>query len=210
MKPFPPLHLFKTRPDDGDPVLDGGDGVWVAHGQDGLSHASSLVHVHPLLLHGAHEVPVRVQQRLQRLCLFGEDTAEAKRLLCLREPLQKHLHRRTKLFGLAENKSRCCHTERLAECRLGSATQPHLFQGLLEVGLLGHGQRAYRVPAVAKLLQLNFDPRRVVAARLHQLPSGTLQGLNVAGSLAQFLLESLHVLTLDSVMKVFHNRFKAE
>lgn len=76
-------HLLKACPDDSDPVFDGGDGVGVTHGQDALSHASSLVHVSPLLLHCAHEVPVCVEQRLQSLRLFGEDAAETKRLLRL-------------------------------------------------------------------------------------------------------------------------------
>lgn len=43
-----------------------------------------------------------------------------------------------------------------------------LFEGVLESGLLGDGQGTDRVPAVAELLQLNFDPGGVVAARLHQ------------------------------------------
>lgn len=93
-------HLLEASPDDGDPVFDGGDGVGVTNSQDALSHASSLVDIRPLLLHGAHEVTMCVQQRLQSLCLFGKDAAETKRLLRLREPLQKHLYRCTKLLRL--------------------------------------------------------------------------------------------------------------
>lgn len=32
-------------------------------------------------------------------------------------------------------------------------------------------QGAHRIPAVAELLKLNFDPRRVIATGLHQFPS---------------------------------------
>lgn len=98
-------HLLEACPDDGDPVFDGGDGVGVTHGQDGLSHAGGLVHVGPLLLHRSHEVAVRVQQRLQRLGLFGENAAETERLLRLRQPLQQHLHRRAELLSLTEDKN---------------------------------------------------------------------------------------------------------
>lgn len=99
-------HLLEAGPDDGDPVLDGGDGVGVAQRQDALSHARRLVDIGPFVLHGAHEVAVRVQQRLQGLRLLGQDAAEAKRLLRLREPLQEHLHGRSKVLRLTGNRTR--------------------------------------------------------------------------------------------------------
>lgn len=49
-------HLLEPGPDDGDPMLDGGDAVRVAGGQDDLSHPHCCVHVHPLLFHFLHEL----------------------------------------------------------------------------------------------------------------------------------------------------------
>lgn len=72
-----------------------------------------------------------------------------------------------------------------------SPPQPHLLVGLLKAGLLGDGQRAHGVPAVAKLLQLHFDPGGVVASRLHELAGRALQCLDAARPLAQLLLEGL-------------------
>jgi len=67
----------------------------------------------------------------------------------------------------------------------------HLLERLLQAGLLGDRQRAHRVPAAAELLDLNLDPRRVVAPGVHQVPGRALQGLHAAGPLAQLLLERL-------------------
>lgn len=100
----PCSHLLKACPDDCNPVFDGGDGVRVTNSQDGLSHAGSLVDICPLVLHGAHEVAMCVQQRLQSLCLFRKDATETERLFCLGEPLQEHLHRRAKLLRLMEKR----------------------------------------------------------------------------------------------------------
>lgn len=94
-------HLLEARPDDGDPVFDGGDGVGVAEGQDGLPLARRLVHVGPLVLHRSHEVAMRVQQHLQSLRLLGKDATETERLLRLRQPLQQHLDGRTELLRLS-------------------------------------------------------------------------------------------------------------
>ena len=49
-------HLLESGPDDGYPVLDGGDGVGVADGQDGVSHAGGLVEGGALLLQSLHEL----------------------------------------------------------------------------------------------------------------------------------------------------------
>lgn len=95
-------HLLKSGPDDGDPVFDGGDGVRVTHGQDSFPHVSSLVDIHPLRLYATHEVPMCVQQGLQCLCLFRQDTPETECLFCLREPLQNHLNSSAKLLRLVE------------------------------------------------------------------------------------------------------------
>lgn len=93
-------HLLKPGPDDGDPVLDGGDRVWVTDSKDTLSHAGGLVDIRSLVLHGAHEVSMRVQQRLQSLRLFRKDTAETECLFRFGEPLQEHLHGCAKLLCL--------------------------------------------------------------------------------------------------------------
>ena len=97
---LPPPHLLKAGADDGDPVLDGGDRVGVALGEDGLAHARRRVDRGALLLHGAHEVPVRVQQRLQRVRLLRQHAAEPQRLLRLRQPLQEDLHVGAELLRL--------------------------------------------------------------------------------------------------------------
>ena len=97
--PLPP-HLLKAGADDGDPVLDGGDRVRVALGEDGLAHARRRVDGGALLLHGAHEVPVRVQQGLQRVRLLRQHAAEPQRLLRLRQPLQEDLHVGAELLRL--------------------------------------------------------------------------------------------------------------
>lgn len=87
-------------------MLDGGDGFGVAQRQDALPHARRLVDVRSLVLHGAHEVAVRVQQRLQGLRLLGQDAAEAERLLRFREPLQEHLHGRSEFLRLTGDRKR--------------------------------------------------------------------------------------------------------
>lgn len=83
----------------------------MTHGQDGLSHAGGLVDVRPLVLHAAHEVTMRVQQRLQSLRLLREDATETERLFRLREPLQNDLHRGAKLLRLMGRRRRgeTCH-----------------------------------------------------------------------------------------------------
>lgn len=70
-----------------------------------------------------------------------------------------------------------------------------LLEGLLEAALLRHRQGAHRVPAVAELLDLHLDPRRVIAARLHEITGGPLQRLHAARPLPQVLLEGLQVQT---------------
>ena len=67
----------------------------------------------------------------------------------------------------------------------------HLAEGLLQPALLGHGQRAHRVPAAPQLLHLGADPGGVVVAAVHQLPGRALQGLDAHRPLAQLLLEHL-------------------
>lgn len=70
-----------------------------------------------------------------------------------------------------------------------------LLEGLLEAALLRHRQGAHRVPAVAELLNLHLDPRRVIAAGVHEIPGGSLQCLHAARPLPQVLLEGLQVQT---------------
>ena len=48
-------HLLKARPDDGDPVLDGGDAVRMADRQDDFSHGHCCVNIHSLFFHFLHE-----------------------------------------------------------------------------------------------------------------------------------------------------------
>lgn len=49
-------HLLESGPDDGYPVLNGGDGVGVADGQDGVPHAGGFVEGGTLLLQSLHEL----------------------------------------------------------------------------------------------------------------------------------------------------------
>lgn len=48
--------LLKAGFNDGVPVFDGRDGVWMAVGQDGLAHADGFVQSHLLLLQFLHEL----------------------------------------------------------------------------------------------------------------------------------------------------------
>lgn len=52
----PGTHLLKASPDDGDPVLDGGDAVRVADGQNGLSHCYRCANIRSLFFHFLHEL----------------------------------------------------------------------------------------------------------------------------------------------------------
>ncbi len=67
----------------------------------------------------------------------------------------------------------------------------YLFESLLEPGLFGNGQGTDCFPAVAKLLQLNFDPGGVIPACLHQLSGRPLQSLHTTGPFSQLFLEDL-------------------
>ena len=52
----PGTHLLKPSPDDGDPVLDGGDAIGVADSQDGLSHCYRCANIRSLFFHFLHEL----------------------------------------------------------------------------------------------------------------------------------------------------------
>ena len=56
-------HLLESGPDDGYPVLNGGDGVGVADGEDGVPHAGGFVEGGALLLQSLHELLQQKQRR---------------------------------------------------------------------------------------------------------------------------------------------------
>lgn len=82
----PGTHLLKASPDDGDPVLDGGDAVRVADGQNGLSHCYRCANIRSLFFHFLHELlnkkDLKTKMKKSTLAALLAYTVQEERFQC--------------------------------------------------------------------------------------------------------------------------------